>query len=274
VEVDGHQYPDESAFDFGFESAALKGLRAGGVGYTSSLDSHVAHGGTQSLQLRYDAAPQAGVSAWPQILSRLEAARDEYRGKGVPDWDIEWAMQNARVVVQNMELPSAPGVARDRSMAANVKWIADQNPRAKIVLWAHNGHVATGGGLGEQTMGSHLRGLFGEDMVVIGTAFNQGAFQAQPFPGEPGGPRSVTVPSAPADSLDATFAATNFPIFAIDLRHAPTWFRDPHRSREIGCCYPQKDPPDALLGPIRAADAFDAMIFIETVHAARPNLRR
>jgi hypothetical protein len=34
------------------------------------------------------------------------------------------------------------------------------------------------------------------------------------------------------------------------------------------------DPPDALFGPIRAADVFDAMIFVNTLHAAHPNPRR
>jgi erythromycin esterase len=72
-------------------------------------------------------------------------------------------------------------------MAENIKWIADQNPAARIVLWAHNAHVGTGGGLGDQSMGTYLRKMFGQDMVVIATAFNQGSFQAMPFPGQPGG---------------------------------------------------------------------------------------
>jgi len=40
-------------------------------------------------------------------------------------------------------------------MADNVKWILDHNPKAKIVLWAHNGHVATEG-FSYETMGSVL----------------------------------------------------------------------------------------------------------------------
>ncbi len=34
----------------------------------------------------------------------------------------------------------------DASMTANVKWILDRSPDAKIILWAHNGHVTTAGG--------------------------------------------------------------------------------------------------------------------------------
>jgi len=51
---------------------------------------------------------------------------------------------------------------RDRSMAANIKWIADQNPGARIVVWAHNGHVAAGG-LAAPMMGSSLRETFGQE---------------------------------------------------------------------------------------------------------------
>src|SRR5262249_4040047 len=102
------------------------------------------------------------------------------------------------------------------------------------------------------------------------TSFNQGSFQAMPFPGQSGGLRVVSVPPDPTDSLDGEFAATKLPMFAVDLRQAPAWFKGPHRSRENGCCYPESDP-FALLGPVRAAEAFDAMVFIENVTAARKN---
>ena len=42
---------------------------------------------------------------------------------------------------------------RDECMAANVGWILDQAPKgSKVVLWAHNGHVARPAG----AMGSFL----------------------------------------------------------------------------------------------------------------------
>jgi erythromycin esterase len=107
-------------------------------------------------------------------------------------------------------------VPRDRSMADNIKWILDNNPGAKIVLWAHNGHVSTGGYRGYEPMGASLRTMFGDQMVVFGFAFNQGSFQARDQGKEL---RDFTVPPAPAGSLDATFAATGIPLFALDLRH-------------------------------------------------------
>ena len=42
---------------------------------------------------------------------------------GASERDIEWAVQNARVVLQAMQM-RAGQVSRDRSMADNVKWSA------------------------------------------------------------------------------------------------------------------------------------------------------
>jgi erythromycin esterase len=66
---------------------------------------------------------------------------------------------------------------RDEAMAANVAWILEQEGlEAKIMLWAHNGHVRTTLSDGRTWMGGHLRKRFGNEMVVMGFAFNQGSF--------------------------------------------------------------------------------------------------
>ena len=157
-------------------------------------------------------------------------------------------------------------------MAENVKWILDRSPNAKIVLWAHNGHVASGG-FGFETMGQTLRKMYGNAMVVVGFAFNQGGFQAV----EQGkGLTSFTVPPAPAGSFDATLAATGLPVLAVDLRAAPTtgpvaeWLAQPHASRTIGAVYSEATASNYFMG-LRARDAFDVMLFVETTTAARKN---
>jgi erythromycin esterase len=70
--------------------------------------------------------------------------------------------------------------SRDAAMAENVKWLLDQLPEgSRIVLWAHNGHVATdeyyGGGW---SMGRYLRDTYGSDMRVMGFDFARGSFNA------------------------------------------------------------------------------------------------
>jgi len=168
---------------------------------------------------------------------------------------------------------NANEVPRDISMAQNIKWILDHNPNAKIVLWAHNGHVAKNIAWGYKTMGSALREMFGEQMVVFGFAVNQGSFQAV----ERGkGLHDFTISPAPAGSLDATLAATGIPLLALDLRKIPkgspadTWFSQPHKSRNIGAMY-ATDMDNQFLIDMKAPDSFDVLLFVEKSTAARKN---
>ena len=277
IELDGEPFTDPSTFDLGFESPTARGFYTGGSGYRVGIDSAVARTGARSLRMQYVAAPPAApetsrtspsvaAAKWKDVVAHLEAARPGYRAGGATERDIEWALQNARVVLQAMQM-RANEVSRDRSMAENVRWILDRNPKEKIVLWAHNGHVATGG-FSYETMGNALRQMYAQQMVVIGFSFNQGSFQAIPQGG--GALRNFTVPPAPPGSLDATLAASGIPLFALDLRKAPQWFREAHGSRQIGAIYPE-GAPFAFLGDIVAAEAYDAVLFVESTTVARKN---
>ena len=280
IELDGVPYQDSTAFDFDFESPSPRGFFTGGDGYQVQLDSQVFHSGKQSLRMKRVAAmpgdpkpadPKLAASTWQDVVRHLETSRQAYREKGAAR-DTEWAIQNARVVLQCMRM-RANQVTRDRSMADNVKWILDRSPGAKIVLWAHNGHVAAGGSPGYEPMGAALREMFGDQMVVFGFAFNQGSFQAI-RPGN--GLQDFTVPPAPAGSLDATLAATGIPLFALDLRQAPNsgpvaaWLSEPHRTRSIGAVY-SEDSSSGYMALLTAPQSFDALLFVEKTTAARKN---
>jgi erythromycin esterase len=214
--------------------------------------------------------PKIAASSWQDVVQHLEANRSFYRSQGLLSHDIDWVIQNARVVLQCMQMKSGE-VSRDQSMAENVKWIVDHNPGAKIVLWAHNGHVAFRGWSG--SMGVALRRMFGGQMVVFGFAFNQGSFQAW----EPGKTlTNFTVRPAPSGSLDATLAATGIPLFALDLRQAPntgpvaTWLQTLHQTRSIGALYSDNTAQGYYLNQEVIA-CYDALLFVETTTAAQKN---
>lgn len=281
VELDGVPYQDSSAFDFGFESLPPRGFFTGGDGYEVQLDSQVFHSGKQSLRMKRVAAapsapksvdPKLAASAWKDVVRHLETVREAHRKKGAAVRDTEWAIQNARVILQCMQM-RANEVTRDRSMADNVQWILDHSPGSKIVLWAHNGHVAAGGSPGYEPMGATLRKVFHDQMVVFGFAFNQGSFQAVRR-GE--GLQDFTVQPAPAGSLDATLAATGMPLFALDLRQVPksgpvaAWWSEAHRTRSIGALY-SEDSPSGYMADLVAPQCFDALLFVEKTTAARKN---
>ena len=283
LEIDGKPYVDAAVFDFGFEAPTIRGFQTGGTNYRVELDSRVAHAGKQSVKMTFtlplvmktlEAAvaaptPASMIPAYQDILWHLDSHRAQYRAAGATDWDIEWAIQNARVVMQGLQM-RAQLVSRDRSMADNVKWILDRNPSAKIVLWAHNMHVATAG-TGFTPMVGELRQMFGREMFTFGFAFNQGSFQAVPQGGV-GALRDFTVPPLPSTTLDATLASAGMRLFALDLRNAHEWFRTARTSREIGSMYPDGSP-DAFTMTFVVPNAFDALLFVESTTAARKNPR-
>ena len=275
VEIDGKPY-QSSAIDLDFET--LTGFYTGGNGYRASLDSEIFHSGKRSLHLAYVGTPKPDPNAvdprttvepWERIVEHMQSSRAAYQEKGASQRDIEWAIQNARVVLQCTQM-RAGTVTRDASMAANVKWILDQNPKAKIVLWAHNGHVGRQGSFA--SMGSELSRMYGPQMVIFGFTFHQGSFQAVSQGGK--GLKDFTVPPAPAGSLDTTLASAGIPLFALDLHRAQgpaaAWLAEGHDSRNIGALYPE-DQPFALMYPLKASEAYDALFFVEKTSAARKN---
>ncbi|HKE29047.1 MAG TPA: erythromycin esterase family protein [Bryobacteraceae bacterium] len=276
VEIDGQPYDASSLFDFSFESPTPKGFYTGGQGYSVMLDNEVFHSGKHSLMMRSTERggdAKAASAVWRDVIAHLESSRAAYRTKGATDRDIDWAVQNARVVLQSLEMKSDE-VSRDRSMADNIQWIADHSPNAKIVVWAHNGHVRQDSAFGYEPMGAALRKMFGKQMVIFGFAFNEGSFQA--VSQQKHMLHDFTVPPAPPGSLDAMLASAGLPLFALDLRQLPAsgpvadWFHEAHDSRGIGAIYPE-DSPFALLNKSKSPEAFDALLFVANATAARKN---
>lgn len=285
VEIDGLPYPGTDQFDFDFESETLRGFHGQGDGYDVGLDKDTAHTGKQSLRIR----PREEQSSsnennnakqtfyllsqrCKQVVDHLEANRTNFVQAGSSADRVEWAIQNARVVLQSVQMKSGEKT-RDESMADNVKWIADHNPNAKLILWAHNGHVAYADYAGIHSMGGYLQKAFGGKLVTFGLAFNEGSFQAV----ETGKKlRAFTVGPALEDSLDRTLAATGIPLFALDLRNLPKngpvaqWFSGNHISRGIGAAYSDALAP-SLWATTPVTDEFDAILFVEKTTAAHPN---
>ena len=283
VQLDGAPYLDKTDLDLDFESSTPKGFNTTGKGYPVELDSQVFHNAKQSLRMQRSASapeskredPKAASATWKEIVQHLEASREAYAKKGVASRDIEWGIQNARVVLQSMQM-RADEVSRDQSMADNIKWILDHNPGAKLVLWAHNGHVSIGGQEWSDPMGATLRKMFGKQMVVFGFAFNQGSFQAieMPFTSK-SVLRNFNVDSSPEGSLDTMLASAGLQISAIDLRTLPkegkvaNWFNEPRATKSIGAGYGEQFAATFLLKQV-TPKIYDALLFVEKTTAARP----
>jgi erythromycin esterase-like protein len=271
ITLDGQLFQKPEAFDLDFESDEVRGLFLVPLKtYRTNLDSKTAKVGRQSLRLQSNAiVPNATtpeefrktVAACEGIHTQLKQARDELMKKH-PAKEVDWAIQNARVVVTAMQQRAGNTMVRDAAMAENIAWILEQNPNAKIVLWAHNGHVA------KQVfaMGKHLDHRFGKRHLAIGFATSRGEYQAI---GKQGLGNHKLQP-APDDSYEAAFERTGLPRFFLDLRQTAgasdaAWLAGPHSFRSIGAL-----AMDQQFGPAALPSLFDAVIYIEESSAARP----
>lgn len=217
-----------------------------------------------------------------EIATRLATRREAYSRRSSPR---EWALasRHARVLGQFVELNQvgyAEGFAlRDRAMAENAQWILEQaGPEAKMVLWAHNGHVgAWRDRLTVPTLGKHLREAFGRAYYAFGFAFDEGSFQAIYIPeGPKDAPRGLiphTVPPDPPGTLGDTLNQVGLPLLALDLRSLPpegpvnAFWHERRGIREVGAGY---GSTEQSLSYIHTADEFDGLLFVQRTTAAHP----
>jgi erythromycin esterase len=212
------------------------------------------------------------------LLRRFDEHRPEYVGRST---DREWTMARQNlVIVKQAEVKlgnqnERGRTFRDQAMAENVRWILDQEPPGtKMMLWAHNGHVAAAAPLDAPDhlpMGGHLRQFFPGQVVSCGFVFQQGSFDAVDMTINES--RAFTVGPPPPGTLDATLAAVGMPLFAIDLRRLPAgkiadWFASPHFSRQIGGGYSEATP-GVWMHRINAPQDFDLLIFVARTTPSR-----
>jgi erythromycin esterase len=187
------------------------------------------------------------------------------------------ARQAVAVVQQACSLRMAgkgPGY-RDEAMAGNAGWIAaSQFPREKVVLWAHNAHVRTGGQ--PKSMGAFLRERFGRQLYAVGYAFRRGGLRAKgPEGGTAADVKAFDAPPSPEGSGDAVLSGAGLPLFFLDLASVPPegplgrWLAEPHLFHSVGSSW-FSDDPEANLEPGVLVQRYDGLIFVEEGHAARP----
>ena len=192
----------------------------------------------RSYSIQVSSYHSACAAALDEVRDLLLANRERFAAVSGEN-AFEVALQSLRVAFQ-YHLARAEGQNRDQFMAENTEWIARQiGPEARMVLWAHNNHVATR----PHRQGLFLRQTFGDDMVVVGFSHENGQFSGVDLRpgGRPGyGPHDLEPPAA--GSFERVFANVNFPGFFLDLRNRDFdsqetyWLGETRLFRSIGCC--------------------------------------
>jgi erythromycin esterase-like protein len=271
VELDGVEYVAPGSFDFNFEAERITGFFASNnVDYAASLVSDVAHSGKQSLRIEKladdgDALAtlQEAARLSGEVLADMEANRDAYV-EHADAANIDWAIHNADIVDQCMRSRAGNTFfIRDQSMAENVEWIAAQNPGTKVILWAHNGHIARFNG----KMGGHLDERFGKDYLPVGFTAARGRYRAV---GEGNlGEHNLSAP--PEGSIESFCAATGEARLIVDLRPVAAgaagseWLAEPRKMRSIGAM-----AMDEQFYFMNIPQAFDVLIYFNETTASIP----
>jgi erythromycin esterase len=191
-----------------------------------------------------------------EIFNHLSNKALDYQSKIDKD-KVDWAIQNAKIVVQSIGNLMDPYVSRDESMADNVNWILDHSGKdAKIVLWAHNEHVSKDK---EYKMGYILNRKHGSNMIVFGFGFNEGNYIASGKKGINAYSTSLSEPG----SFEWILHNTGSRQFMIDLRKFPgspfaPLLNESIDFREIGAV-----PMDYAFTPTIITQEFDVVIYFD-----------
>lgn len=257
-------------FDAQFIDKAVPAVEA----YVARVDAQAVSG----LKARYDcirdvvnpntyiALPAATRSACAARLvlayEELQAKRETYVARSSAT-EFENHLRYARVVVQTESGWTRTG-SRDVYMAENVEWLADvAHPGEKMVLWAHNYHVAFAL---EQQMGFWLRKRFQAAVVTFGFDFDRGTFTAH-GPGSTFGVQSTgaIVP----DGWEELFRQAGKPSFLLDLRdtesspEAAALLLTPKPMWLIGALWNPSQYVAYHRWPVAIRKAFDVLVYIE-----------
>lgn len=164
---------------------------------------------------------------------------------------------------------------RDTYMAENIITLLDSVLQdERVMIWAHNGHIAFGECDGISPMGSLLRQKLGSHYYSIGFTTSCGTFQALEANDNKMALKIFDIPPQPKDSW-AYFCGQlgQGKNFFLDFRSTAQnqWLRTPHFFLSLGNCFSTQWTPESFLANLIPIEQFDGLIHLHQTSAACPN---
>ena len=203
-----------------------------------------------------------------QVYDTIDGSQAAYTAASSPTV-YEAVKHDARLVQQFEAMASASLVSnsvRDQAMAENIGWIRDHAPpAARIVLWAHNGHINRV----PSAMGSYLGAKYGSDYVNLGFAFGHGRFNAV---GANAPLQSWDAELIPSNSIEAAFITTGKQLALLDTRLIPKAtaaapLAGPIPMRSIGALFDPSEESEYFYNALFPND-FDLLVFVSSTTAS------
>ncbi len=211
-----------------------------------------------------NACHQAVMSVGPAIA----ANRAQYEAMTTPA-EVESALHAARNVELGEEVLAAGIADRDRGMAENIEYLAEQRGGGNVVVWGHNEHFGKEAytfytAEGTKSAGAMLRERYGEAYVAIGSVVLNGSFNAIQYDGGVGTIGPVPIDTATPDDWATIFATAGSSPLLIPMRGSvPSSLAGAHTMRVAGSVVGSITQTMKQLSE-NLASRFDAVIYVET----------
>lgn len=170
-------------------------------------------------------------------LLRYARMRKEKMSLSSSTKENDWIEQNIIILKQSVlyeiNKNENSNFFREQCMAENIDWLVKNNRSAKIILWAHNGHV----GKGQGAMGDFLQKKHA--FFSIGFALGNGYFNAKSMISDNSIDKHLLIPPI-NDSYEYYFSKSKYPIWFLNLNNTITntsgngWWLKPHKFRFVG----------------------------------------
>ncbi|SMF77059.1 erythromycin esterase family protein [Streptomyces sp. Amel2xC10] len=200
----------------------------------------------RALEVLVHARPGSRPDPEQALLHRAEEVARHLAVHDDADDDV---VEHARILVRAADLVTrsldqsvgeeSAFAVRDRAMADAVARLVDDDPTARVMVWAHNGHLAKGTyGDGVTALGSRLRDLYGDRYYALALLFGKGSFLARRGDDLQAPPVRHRIGTG-TRSIEARLADALKGDYYIDLRRTAPWLHAPHAQRSFGANVPR-----------------------------------
>jgi len=213
-------------------------------------------------------------AAYTGLLAKLADRREAYMARSSSE-ELDRILRQAWILDRANDLFTTgvrgslvdAGTVREKAMADNIRRLLEEiAPGERLIVWCHNVHASKSPvdleipdrprALDVEQLARYVAVGLGYPTVSIGFAFNRGQ-----------GP-DYSLPAADEGTVDGVLARVGRPLFLVDLRSAPAggpvdaWLHRKQSMRAQG----------GAVGLV-PAEAYDALIFSETITRAVPSPR-
>lgn len=164
-------------------------------------------------------------------------------------------------------------VVRDRYMAENVLWLLHNNPsNGKLILWAHNGHIAHAKLEGSTRMGYYLKNYLKDKYYAIGSGFDEGYVRIFDFKNTRKYTSFSYGSSVKLNSIEYVLKKCREQSFFLDVREMAMdeklrpFLKKNKYTRVIGAVYMDDQNKDYREYPLD--DCYDGFVFFKKTSAA------